>query len=254
MARSNVANGANYFDLVFQLVSDDGVTRVMRAVVYLQSYNVTDSSNSFDVSEWGYSRGGAYSFSGVYNYVPIWYKDIAFTRNVGSDYTISVYAAISGVNYWATTLSAREYTTIPARYEAPSAPGTGVDSITPTSARILVSASSYAGGAKIDAYEAYVMTNNAWPGAGGNVVASASGGTFVANNLLPSTTYYYTARAHNTAGLWSGWTPMQVFTTLPSALVNVAGVWKNAIPYVNDAGTWKMTTPYVNVGGVWKLA
>lgn len=255
MARSNTANGGtSYFDLDFQLVSDDGVTRVMRAVVYLTSLNVSDSSNAFNVSEWGYSRGGAYAFGGVYNHVPIWYQDIAFTRNVGSNYDISVYAEISGVNYWAATLAAREYAQIPARYEAPSSPGTNVDTITPTTAREVVTASSYAGGAVIDIYEAYILSNNAWPGAGGNVVASASGGTFTATNLLPSTTYYYTARAHNTAGLWSAWTPMKVFTTLPAGYVKYGGVWRNAIPYVKDAGVWKMATPYVKVAGVWKLA
>lgn len=254
MARSNVANGSNYFDLVFQLVSDDGVTRVMRAVVYLQSLNVIDSSNAFNVSEWGYSRGGAVGLNGVYSYVPIWFQDVAFTRTIGADYQISVYAEISGVNYWGVTLAAREYTTIPARYVAPNPPASiGVDSITPTSARILVNASNYAGGATIDAYEAYVMTNNAWPGSGGNVVASASGGTFVANGLQPATTYYYTARAHNSAGYWSNWYPMQVFTTLPSALINLNGTWRNAIPYVNVSGTWRTAQPYKNVNGIWKI-
>lgn len=254
MARSNSANGGtSYFDLVFQLLSDDGVTQNVRAVVYLTSLNVSDSSNSFDVSG-NYSRSGAISLSGVYNNVPIWYQDIFVTRSVGSNYNISVNASISGINYWGATLSASESYTVPARYEAPGSPGTNVDSITPTTARIIVAAPGYNGGAAINAYEAYVLSNNAWPGAGGNVVASATGGTFTATGLLPSIKYFYTSRARNTAGHWSAWTPMKTFTTLPAGYVKVAGVWKNAIPYVKVDGVWKMATPYVKVAGVWKLA
>lgn len=254
MARSNSANGGtSYFDLVFQVMSDDGVNQVVRAVVYLTSLNVSDSSNNFDVSG-NYSRSGAIGLSGVYNSAPIWFQDITVGRAVGANYNISVNASISGVNYWGTTLSASENYTVPARYEAPSAPGTSVDSITPTTARIVVTASSYNGGAAIDRYEAYVLSNNAWPGSGGNVVASAAGGTFTATGLLPSIQYYYTARARNTAGHWSGWTAMKVFTTLPAGYVKVGGVWKNAIPYVKVSGVWKMATPYVKVAGVWKLA
>jgi Fibronectin type III domain. len=254
MARSNTANsGTSYYDLVFQLVSDDGVTQVVRAVIYLTSRNVTDTTNNLSVGG-NYSRSGTLGLGGVYNNAAVWSQDIAVQRSVGANYNISVSASWSSVEYWGATLSASESYTVPARYEAPSAPGTSADSITPTSARIVVTASTYAGGATIDAYEAYVMTNNAWPGQGGNVVASASGGTFTANNLLPSTTYYYTARAHNSAGIWSGWTAMKAFTTLPAGYVRNAGVWKNAIPYVKVSGVWKMATPYVKVAGVWKLA
>lgn len=256
MVRSNTANGGtSYFDLDFQLVSDDGVTRVMRAVVYLTSLNVSDTSNAFNVSEWGYSRSGAYPFGGVYNHDPIWYQDVAFTRSVGSDYQISVLAEISGVNYWGTTLAAQALATIPARYEAPSAPGTGADTITPTSARIVVYASTYNGGAGIDAYEAYVMTNNAYPGAGGNIISSAGGGTYNTGNVLtPSTRYFYTARAHNAAGLWSAWTPMKEFTTQAAARVKVGGVWVNAIPYVKYGGVWRQALPYVKKNGIWTQA
>jgi hypothetical protein len=255
MTRSNTANsGTSYFDLEIQLVSDDGVTRKLRAVVYLTSLNVTDSTgNALNVSG-NWSRSGELDLSGVYNAVPVWYQDVNFTRSVGANYTVNVSASYSGVEYWGTTLSASNSAVIPARYEAPSSPGTSVDSITPTTARILVTASTYNGGATIDAYEAYVLSNNAWPGEGGNVVASASGGTFTATGLLPSTQYFYTARAHNNAGYWSGWTTMKVFTTLPAGYVKVDGVWRNAIPYVKDAGVWKMAMPYVKVAGEWKLA
>lgn len=253
MARSNVGNGGSYFDLVFQLVSDDGITQVVRAVVYLTSPRVVDSVNNFTVGG-NYSRSGAISLNGIYSGSPIWYQDVAFTRQVGANYNISVSASISGVEYWGTTLSASEIYTVPARYERPSPPGTSVDNINPTSARIVVSAPSYNGGANINAYEAYVLSNNALPGAGGNVVASASGGTFTANNLTPGTRYYYTARARNAAGLWSSWAAMKVFDTLPAAMVKQNGVWRNALVYVKVNGTWRLATPYVKVNGVWRLA
>lgn len=145
----------------------------------------------------------------------------------------------------------KEFTTLAV---APSSPGTSADTITPTSMRIVVTSSGDSGGVPIDLYEAYVMSNNAYPDAGGVVVASASGGTFVANGLIPSTQYYYTSRSRNTAGLWSPWTPMKAATTLPSAVVNVSGVYKNAIPFVCiEPNVWRMAIPLKNVGGgVWR--
>lgn len=136
--------------------------------------------------------------------------------------------------------------------DPPSPPPTGADTITPVSARIVVYPSADGGGPGIDAYEAYVMTNNAWPDGGGNIVASASGGTFTATGLIPSTQYFYTARARNTSGIWSGWTVMQAFTTLPSANVKTGGVYKNALPYVKQGGVYKMAIPYKKLGGVYR--
>lgn len=212
MARSNVANGANYFDVVFQPVSSTGTTYTWRAVVYLQSLNVIDSSNTFNVTDWGYSRGGSIALNGVYNYVPIWYQDITFNRNLGSDYQISCYAEISGVNYWGVTLAAREYATVPGYSTIPDAPGTSHSSVTATSAFINVTAPNN-NGSTITAYETYVLSNNAWPGAGGVVVASWNGGSGTASGLTRATQYFYTSRALNANG-WSGWTAMKTFTTL----------------------------------------
>ena len=102
--------------------------------------------------------------------------------------------------------------TLPARPPTvPNPPPTGVDSITSSSARIVVGA-AYDNGSGVDWYGAWVMTNNAWPDSGGNVVASAAGGTFTATGLAPGTQYFYTARAHNAVG-YSGYTDMKVFTT-----------------------------------------
>jgi hypothetical protein len=71
------------------------------------------------------------------------------------------------------------------------------------------------------------------------------------SGLNPGTTYYFRIFAHNVNG-YSSPTTDQSTTTLPGVLVNVAGVWKVAIPYININGIWKPATRFVNVGGVWK--
>lgn len=98
------------------------------------------------------------------------------------------------------------------RIHVPSTPGTSVGGIATTYASIYVTQPSDNGGDGVDAFAAYCLRNNAWPGAGGQVVDSATGGSFVAHGLARATTYFYTARAHNSAG-WSGWTAMKSFKT-----------------------------------------
>lgn len=96
----------------------------------------------------------------------------------------------------------------------PTMPPTAVDNVTATGARVVVSAAD-GRGAGINGYEAFILRNNAWPGAGGQPAASASGGTFSTNALTRATTYYYTARARNAVG-WGAWTTMKAFTTKPT--------------------------------------
>ena len=133
--------------------------------------------------------------------------------------------------------------------------------------------------------EAWAFSNIAQDGAGivGNSVAS-TGGSAITNwdveyntaanstgstvlttahptvgplvGLLAGTTYYARIRAKNVNG-YGAYSSWHSFTTLSSALVNVAGVWKEATVYVNVAGVWKVATRYVAIdngaGGVnWK--
>lgn len=126
MARSNTANSGNtYYDLVIQVLATSDASYTLRAVVYLTSLNVTDSSNSLDV--WGgWSRSGTLALNGVYNAAPVWYQDIVVNRVYGATVTASVAAAWSGVEYWGVTLSAGQSYVVPARpYSVPAAP-TGV--------------------------------------------------------------------------------------------------------------------------------
>lgn len=255
MTRSNGGNGGSFFDLEFQLVSSSETEQVVRAVVYLTSMNVSDTTNNFEVWGDGYGRSGAIALGGTYNATPIWFQDTTHHRAIGANRTIGVGARISSVEYWGTTLEAVTYYTVPARYEAPSAPGTKVDSITATGARVQLSAPSYNGGASINGYQTHILSNNRNPGTSGAVsVASVSGSVLTTSSLLPGTTYYYTGRARNSANIWGPWAPMKSFQTLPAALVKSGGSYKNALVYVKHNGSWRLATPYVKHNGTWKIA
>lgn len=173
----------------------------------------------------------------------------------GNSTTVSVTGTISGYDAFPGTHTVSGSVFVPAYIPTatvPGVPGTAADTIQQTSVRIVVTAPASNGGAAIDSYETYVLTNNAWPDAGGTVIASAYGGTFTTPPILyPLTTYYYTSRAHNSVG-YSGWTPMRVVTTRESGMVNVGGTWRQAAGYANVAGTWHVIQEtYANVGGTW---
>lgn len=136
--------------------------------------------------------------------------DIGFP--VGPGGTVAFGAVVSDVSGGGNPRVDGSYTTA---CVLPSAPGTGVDTITSDSARIVVSASASNGGCAITQYQAFVLSNNAWPDSGGNIVASGYAGTFTATGLARATTYYYTARAVTSAG-YGPWTTMKAFTTLPT--------------------------------------
>lgn len=263
---NQVAYGNGAWWRVEMDISDSGATTAGSMTVYYRyrirsSSSIVDSSNSVVWSDpWG---SGSKSVS--INFPQSGGSMIPVGGNPSSGAAVIYYGStrvltfritvdnIAGGNTGPSTLTVNY--TLPARKPvAPSSPGTSVDTITATSARIVVTASASNGGAGINRYDAYVTSNNKMPSSGGIVVASATGGTFVATGLLPGTTYWYTAQARNSAGLWSPLTPLKSFTTLPAAHVNVNGVWKNALVYVNVSGVWKFAIPYVNVNGVWKLA
>lgn len=65
--------------------------------------------------------------------------------------------------------------------------------------------------APFDAHAVYVLSNNKFPFAGGNILRS-SDGSFTPADLKRGTQYFYTARSHNRFG-WSAWAAMRSFTT-----------------------------------------
>lgn len=73
-----------------------------------------------------------------------------------------------------------------------------------------------------------------------------------ADGLMPFTTYYIRTTCYNQYG-WSGWSNASAqATTTPGVWINVANVWKRAIPWVRSGGVWKRAATMQNVLGTWK--
>ena len=83
------------------------------------------------------------------------------------------------------------------------------------------------------------------------ITASPTTAYYTMTGLLPGVKYYVHVRTKNSVG-YGPWTAVATFTTLAGTKVKVAGVWKDAIPYVKVAGVWKTAVPYVKVAGTWK--
>jgi hypothetical protein len=79
----------------------------------------------------------------------------------------------------------------------------------------------------------------------------AYNGVTTVSNLQPGTTYYFWTRVQNAVG-WSPYSAPVSMKTVAGAQLNVAGVWKDAVPYVNVGGVWKLARPWGRVAGVWK--
>jgi hypothetical protein len=121
----------------------------------------------------------------------------------------------------------------------------GVDEETHTTLRARFS-SAGDGGSSIIRWELGYGTSSSSP----STIITASG-TQTVSGLDLSTTYYFWARGVNAVGTGS-WSSRFQGDTLAGAKVRVAGVWKDAIPYVRVAGVWKPAVPYVRVSGTWK--
>jgi hypothetical protein len=104
------------------------------------------------------------------------------------------------------------------------------------------------GGAPITSYQVGYSTNPSDLAPTTSILATSPQ---LMTGLQPATTYYFFARAQNSVG-WSQWSAHSVVKTIAGARVNVAGVWKDAVPYVRDSGTWKLARPWVRDIGVWK--
>lgn len=204
--RTNTANGGTtYVDMDIQVVNQDNNQMTLRAVIYLTSLNVSDSSNDCSVTgQW--SRGGALSIGGVYNQVPVWYQDVSFPRANYSQ--VGWNLSWSGVNYWGTTLSGTIYYTIPPAVTVPAAPSIGVDSVTATSAH-LYAGNQGTGGGSVDSinYRIHRVSDGAHMG---DIQGGWAGVTYT--NLAPGILYDGYAQAHNEIG-WSGFSGNYRFVT-----------------------------------------
>jgi hypothetical protein len=98
--------------------------------------------------------------------------------------------------------------TLPARpANIPTAPGTGVDSVTSSSARVVVLAAD-GRGAGVDAYQVRVQRQSD----AAIIHDQVTGGTVTYGGLVRATAYVCFARAHNAVG-WGPWSNALGFTT-----------------------------------------
>lgn len=141
--------------------------------------------------------------------------------------------------------SARAQVTTLAYVPSPPTPKV-LDTITQISAHYTFSDGSDNGGASVDSRQIGYGTDPK------NVQTTInSDGDDVISGLKPGFTYYFWSRTHNVAG-WSDWSSSKSAVTIAGSRVNVAGVWKIAIPMVRSGGVWKVAQPYVHTSGVWK--
>lgn len=139
------------------------------------------------------------------------------------------------------------------RATAPAAPVLDAPTMQHTGA-VLRWADGSNGGSAITSRAYQVSTSSAFTGAtwvstGITLVSGKYQATI--SGLIPGTTYYFRARATNAKG---DGTPSaaKIADTLAGARIRVAGVWKNAVPYIRVGGVWKVSVPYVKVAGTWK--
>lgn len=66
---------------------------------------------------------------------------------------------------------------------------------------------------------------------------------YVIQHLVMNTVYYVWVRARNAVG-WGPWSASASAKTYLGCYVNVAGVWKPALPYVRTGGIWKLAEPW----------
>lgn len=120
----------------------------------------------------------------------------------------------------------------PGRPSAPTISKVGVDSMT-----VSWSAPSNGGAAILEYHLGYGLSSTV---ATTEIAATTP---HVVPNLAMNTVYYFWVRARNSAG-WGGWSPSSSAKTYLGVYVNVAGVWKPAIPYVRTGGVWKQAQPW----------
>jgi hypothetical protein len=144
-------------------------------------------------------------------------------QNYGGGPVYTVTAVLSGIYLGPGgngTASVTSSFALPARPpNVPTNPGVAVDSVTATSARVVVFASD-GRGAAVDAYQTAIsLPGGNW----GGWSQSWFGGTGTATGLQPNTYYECAAQAHNWVG-WSGWTYSSFTTagTAPSVPLNLA--------------------------------
>jgi hypothetical protein len=169
--------------------------------------------NDDQVLNVGGSRGGSFGYhmsSGSGQTVELYVGTLVIEgqgQNYGGGPVYSMSATVSGNSQGGAASHSRDFS-LPARPpNVPGLPGiAGIDNITPTSARIVVTAADPRG-AGIDAYTVRVHRVS-----DGAHMGDQGGGTTTFTNLSRATAYHAYANAHNGVG-WSGWAGPAPFTT-----------------------------------------
>lgn len=105
------------------------------------------------------------------------------------------------------------------------------------------------GGLAIDTRQiAYNQINS--PNASGTVFVTSDRSTSI-SNLIPGTTYWFWARAHNSKG-WGPWNAGRSVMTMGGGTILVGPSRKKIIPWVKVNGVWRQARPWSKRSGSWK--
>jgi hypothetical protein len=171
-----------------------------------------------------------------------------------SDGSTSITGLTPGTKYyfWARTHNSEGYggwsdQRIVNTLETPSVPGlVSVSGITQTTVVAQFTDADSGSSPILERQVGYSLTTSATP----TTVLGYSGPTTI-TGLVPGTLYYFRSRTRNSVG-FSAWSAYTTARTIAGAFVNVAGVWKPAIPYVKVAGVWKIARPWGRQYGYWE--
>jgi hypothetical protein len=103
------------------------------------------------------------------------------------------------------------------------------------------------GGSAITGYDVGYGTS---PGSPTTTITGVTS-PYTVTGLTPGTQYYFWVRAKNVVGN-SPWSAVASQMSISGVRINVAGVWKLAVPWVRDGGVWKQARPFVKYLGEWK--
>jgi len=228
-AGNNVAYGSGGLWHVWVDVTDDGPgPDATRNVHYTYGVNfnggiAADLTAVNWADNWGGSSADGFYCGGAGDHTVSGPSTAAGPIQYGGGNSIHFHMAAGPLHYTGSGTSSVDFDypmpartgTPPPDIHPPSAPPTSASYITANSVKIHASAPTDSGGAEIDRFEVYLLSNNALPWGDGNIVKWWSEWTGDATGLTRNTAYFYTARAHNSAG-WSAWTGIKAFWTLSS--------------------------------------
>jgi hypothetical protein len=198
---------------------------------------------------YNYNGGdGVHNYNGGHDHRPaleIASGSVTIYHNV--DGTRQFYASMGMTGYSANTSNGEGTWDLPTIPRDPGAPSTPVISDLKQKSVVVSWTPNPADGLPNTEYTIGYGTNSSTP----DTTTTSSTLSKTITGLTPGTKYYFWVKATNSVGTGPYSAPSNA-TTIAGARVNVAGVWKQAIPYVRDGGTWKVARPWTKSLGEWK--